>query len=318
MLAEFFLTPDVFDVPDDVLRSRLNEMRQMFFPRGGTSSFVACQLGEEAWRNAVIKRLKGIKNKELKSNAWAFFCKLIDHASVVRTEENARSNWDEKRWIHAASKSSSLAPLDGTVATISDSNSTFTFDKFASDELLEKYSNPRLVERLADSQDSVLRTLCLHSDWLFVRLPYLKGGVDDEIATLKQILKATVRRSAFKPPSNIEIHVCPKEKIEMTNLLRNVKSELESLTVRHCDWTLKPVPKFIDRVIIGGEWANISERIRERRVRWLLTMTHVAVTQTRSDTPEKCTWALHGRKSAHETFQLLMGELSEIDSASEP
>lgn len=313
MLAEFFLTPDVFDVPDDVLRYRLIEMKQIFFPLGGTSSFVACQLGEETWQTAVIKRLEGIKNKELKSNAWAFFCKLIDHASVVRTEENAKSNSDEKRWIHAASKSSSLAPLDGTVATISDSNSTFTFDKFVSDELLEKYSNPRLVERRSDSQDSFLRTLCFHSDWLVVRLPYLKGGIDDEIVTLKQILNATARRSTLKPPSNVEIHVCPKEKIEMTNLLRNVKLELESLRLSHCDWKLKEVPKFIDRAIIGGEWSNISESKREQRVRWLVTMTHVAVSKQRSDSLEKCTWALHSRKSAYETFQLWMGELSEID-----
>jgi hypothetical protein len=314
MLAEFLLTPATFDVDDVQLRSRLFELRQLFFPRQGVSTFVACQLGGLDWQKAVTRKIARIRNHELREEAQLFFHKLVEDASVIRPSSLTDVESCEKSWIEAGKRSAAMFAFDGIVANgvTNDSENIFSFDQFVSDSVFERFKNPRFVSRSEDFQAPALRAICLHSDWLIVRLPQIKGGNDDEIVTLKQILGLASSRVKIKSPCTVEVHIASRlTEPSCSNVRNSIFKELEGVNNGECDLSIRMVPKFLDRMIFGGEWAQVSGGKKRRRLRWMITMSHVAIHARREACSDECTWALHDRKSANEYFEKHVGKLDE-------
>lgn len=315
MLAEFIITPDVFSASDDILRGRLSELRQVLLPRGSTPKFVICQLGSDTWQTAVGGKIAAIRNPELRSDAKALFEKLVAEVSVVRPLSKSETPISEIEWISVGEQSSRQVALDGIVTSESTSKTglVLSAEQFVSDEYCDRFRNPRFVARTEESQITSLRTICLHSDWMILRLPQIRGGVDDEIVTLKQVLKLASARLPGQTNCSVEIHVCRQEKIPDDRLKSSVENELSGFLNNLADVEVKlfPAKAFNDRQVFAGEWAPMPNEQRLRRVRWLVTMTHVAIGNQRESSPEPCTWSLFDRKSAH-------ARLKQIDESYSP
>jgi hypothetical protein len=303
MLAEFIITPDIFSASDDTLRGRLSELREVLLPRGSPPKFLICQLGSDNWQTAVGAKIAAIRNSELRSNAQSLFERIVAEVSVVRPLSIDEAPMSESDWISVGERSSRQIALDGIVVSESRSVTELVFpvEKFVSDEYCDRFPNPRFVARTEESQITSLRTICLHSDWMILRLPQIRGGVDDEIVTLKQVLKLASTRLPGQTKCSVELHVCRQEKIPDDRLRSSIEDELSGFLNNLSEVNVKFFPEkaFTDRQVFAGEWAPMPNDHRSRRVRWLVTMTHVAIGKRRESSSEPCTWSLFDRKSAH-------------------
>ena len=303
MLAEFIITPDVFSASDEVLRGRLNELQDVLLPRRSSPRFVICKLGSDKWQTAVARKIAAIPNQELRINAQMLFERLVTEVSVDRPLPQADDPTSEREWISSGERSSRQIALDGIVASesISEAEIVLSVARFVSDQYCVRFPNPRFVERTEESQVAPLRTICLHSDWMILRLPQLRGSVDDEIVTLKQVMNLASVRSPGQTKCSVEIHLCKQRRIPDDRLKKVLEDELSCFRGSMAEVNLKFAPKnFTDRQIIAGEWARMPNDQRARRARWLITMTHVAIGRRRESSSEQCTWSLFDRKTAHE------------------
>lgn len=323
MIAEVLITPDVFAASEEVLRNRLADLSATLLPQRITPRFVVCQLDSQKWQRAVGAKLVSIRSHELQSNARAMFMHLIDkeHGVCVNRPLDAGVALDsENDWVCAAKISSVRATLDGIVSSDAARDQCLAVDEFCSDDFWSRYPNPRTVGRNLADQEPLLRTICLHSDWLLIRLPYVGGDDNDEIITLKQILRLAANRMKGQTKCSIEIHVAGRPrrqggderlKRDVEDQIAEYQSKLECLDIR-----IVSPNAILDRMVFGGEWAPMPHQQRAKRVRWLLTMTHVAIGKSREASTEPCTWSLFDRRSAHNRLKQIEESLLLSDRAS--
>lgn len=314
MLAEYFLSPDIFEAEELELRRRLDELQDAFLPRRNISTFVACQLGCEKWQLATRNSIRGIKNSDLRSKVMVFFERLVSEASVHRPLSSVSDPQSAVEWLNAAKESSDKVCLDGILAAnhLFESDDVLSMNAFYERERFERYSNPRFVEYSEAAQSIALRTICLHADWLILRLPQIRGGMDDEIVTVKQVIKLSSNRFPEQRKCHVEVHIPVPPRIPKTNLKMSVERELDSLRGGLAELSIKMLDgkQFIDRELLAGEWAIRSDNDVMPRARWLITMSHVAVGSRRNGiTP--ATWSLFGRKDAHQRLQMIREAISD-------
>jgi hypothetical protein len=317
MIAEVFITPDVFTASEEVFRSRLVNLSSALLPQRVTPRFVVCQLDSQKWQKAVGAKLVSIKNHKLQSDAKAMFMHLIDQdcgVCVTRPLDAGIVLDSESDWVCAAKTSSVRATIDGIVSSDATRDQCMAIDEFCSDDFWSRYPNPRLVGRNLADQEPLLQTICLHSDWLLVRLPYVGGDENDEIITLKQILRLAANRMDGQKKCSIDIHVAsrPRRQGGDEKLKRDVADQIVEYQAKFECLEIRVVSPntILDRMLFAGEWAPMPHQRRAKRVRWLLTMTHVAIGRTRDASTEPCTWSLFDRRSAHNRFKQIEEQLS--------
>lgn len=310
MLTEFLLTPDTFaETSDDTPIETLRALQNCLFPFAATPSGLVCNLGGNQWIQATSRKILHIQNSNLRALAQALFTKIVDEVSVSRPLVDHQGN-AESDWITSGIKSSNKIPLNGIVVSGRIDSPTapcLPMATFVSSEHWLNYQNPRLVGRTLSDQEDVLRVFCTHSDWIVVRMPQIYAGSDDEIVTIKQIIKlATNLPDGFKK-SDIEIHLCKIPKIQEQNLLRGVALHLKSYLQQGVNVTLKlwPEKHFVNREIIGGDYTSNSEAQTIPRPRWMLTMTHVAIGSQKANNAGESgnTWSLFSRNEAFNHFE---------------
>ena len=309
MLAEFLLTPDAISEVggrdgSDVVR----ELTSCLFPFSATPIALVCKLGGEDWEVAASRKIARIPNSKHRHDAMSLFQRLLSELCVTRPAIPRVSD-EESEWIDAGKKSSNQVPLGKIVVSEKSPPPVphaVTLKDFVSPTFWEPLSNPRLVGRETASQEDVLRAICTHSDWLLMRLPQIRGGSDDEIVTVKQILKLSNQLPVGFKKTTIDLHLCRQPKIPEHRLIDGVASELASFVQRGVEirLTIWPEKYFINRELLGGDFAKTSPGDIVRRTLWWITMTHVAVGSRNAATAGEAgnTWSLFPRHKAHERY----------------
>jgi len=317
MLSEFFLTPEAFCDSDDGLRG----LRACLFPFGNTPVALICQLGKDRWTKATSGKIARIQNQNHRLLAMDLFKKVCDDISVIRPlEGDAPSN--ELSWVDRAKQSSKSLALDGII--VSDGQTTSSdgctnLPDFILPDFWSDFGNPRLVRRNTNAQKSVLRSFCAFSDWIIVRMPQIRGGSDDEIVTVKQVVQLATSLPNGYRKSAIEVQFPLSERASSNpgRVFRSVIRELRELKVSESELrvTMLPVVRsFVNREILGGEYTSISSGERKQRARWLMTMNHVAVGGGRDDDRDEAnSWNLYSRQEASERLKAL-NALTPLDS----
>lgn len=312
MLAEFFLTPEVFCDSDEGLR----DLQTCLFPFGNTPVALICQLGDH-WKKAIVDKIVRIPNQNHQHLAMTLFEKVCEDIAVARPA-GGNAPPDEPSWIRTAQQSHRVLELDGVV--VSDNlpnppNECTTLAEFVVPPFWEDYPNPRFIQRDVGAQESVLRPFCAFSDWIIVRMPQIRGGNEDEIVTVKQIIRlATNVPSGFRK-SSIELHFPLDERLSRNpkRVMSSVLQELREVAEPNSEVMIKLLPtgSFVNREILGGEFAAVSSGESKMRARWLITMNHVAVGRRRDRDRERDdanSWNLYSRHKADERLK----ELSEV------
>ena len=317
MLAEFFLTPDTFCESDENIR----QLQTCLFPFGPNASVgVICHFGESEWEDIVGNRIVRIADHEQRMLAINLFERISDEIAVFRPPIAAPPN-NETGWINTAKQSKQNLELDGLVVTqaiVPCPDDCVRLPEFAKSDYWEDFGNPRVVGRDTASQVPVLNSICAHSDWLIVRMPQVKGGNDDEIVTIKQIIQLANRLPAGYKKSDIIVEIPISEGAERAHgeteaaerLMRNVKGELTSEKVAGCDISVAiyPVKSFVNREIVAGEFLYDSDKNAMFKARWYLTMNHVAVSgKDSAKRNDANSWNLYSRAVAAKRLDELAG-----------
>jgi len=310
MLAEFLFTPDALADDDgrngsDVIR----ELEQCLFPFRSVPIALLCKLGDQ-WEIAASGRVARIKNHNHRTNAMAMLQKLSQlYVGRPLTAPQAKT---EIEWVNSALNSVSQVPLDKIIVssnTTPMSNAVASLKDFVTEEFWKPFENPRLVGRDPNSQEKVLRAICTHSDWMILRLPQIRGGSDDEIVTVKQIVKLSNKLPPGFRKMEIDVQVCMQKNISEGNLFGGIASELctfvnQGIRIRLTIW---PEKHFVNRELIAGELAKTSTGDLVPRPLWYITMTHVSVGSRDAANAGEAgnTWSLFSRQKAFERHQQL-------------
>ena len=312
MLAEFFLSPDTFCESDD----RLRQLERCLFPFNPRQPSVAilCRLGEDKWTTALGQKIARIKNPNHRMLAMDLMKKIISELTVIRPLTRSVTN-DESSWVVEARNSHrdlgfEAIVVSSNITTFSD-NCTKVGD-FVMPGFWEEFGNPRHVGRDKPAQVRVLRSFCAFSDWIIVRMPQIKGGSDDEIVTVKQIVQLATNLPEGFQKSNVEVQfpINDRAKHDPGRVFRAVKAELKDVVVPGSDLrlTMLPVGSFVNREILGGEYTPVSTGDKLLKARWLLTMNHVAVGGRQNPGRDDAnSWNLFSRHEANKRLATLNG-----------
>ena len=314
MIAELILSPHLFDSGNpnsDVLRT----LAQVLFPLTSVSPAVICEPGTHDWRTAVTRRIFSIRDTNRRKEAMDLFMR-IDRELLVRRpwQENALGDC-ESVWVKVARTLHEDAPLDAVVTDESyDDELALRINKINDPDFWENYRNPRLVSRNLKAQNAALRTVCLHSDWLLVRMPYLKGSVDDEIVTVKQIIQLASSLKADSAGGSVTVQLDNRH-AHSDKFFRNVASELQN--VRQQSVRIKVElrdEKILNRELLGGEFAPRGEGKEPfHRARWFMQMTHVAIGGAGAHTEDN-SWNLFDRRAASHRLEAIQ-RIEVVDSS---
>jgi hypothetical protein len=314
MLAEFLFTPDVLaDENEGNGVGLVREIKQCLLPSRAVPVALVCKLGEE-WEKATSRKIARIENSNHRQDAMTLFQTLLSQLCVTRPGIPLVSN-DEAGWIAAGVTSSSHVSIDRIIVSTKSSQTVglgVSVKEFIADAFWEPFENPRLVGRDTATQERVLRTICTHSDWLTLRLPQIRGGSDDEIVTVKQIIKLSSQLPVGFRKTAIDLHICMHPRISEQNLTRGVSNELavfvrQGIRIRLTIW---PERHFVNRELLAGEFAKKSSGELIARPLWWITMTHVAVGSLAAANAGEAgnTWSLFSRSKSHDRFTQINAE----------
>ena len=301
MLAEFMLTPDALVAGfNREGREAVEELKACFLPSRMVPVALLSKLGEE-WVNAAARRIARI-NTANRHKAIAVFQQLLSDASLSRPGVRIHID-DENGWIQAARASNSQVTFDKIVVSPSalpPSGNGLALTDFVCDDFWENYENPRQVARDLISQEPALKCVCAHSEWIILRMPQIRGGSGDEIATVKQIIQLSNRLPNGFYKSPIDLHVCLQRGLTEQDLIDGVSAELSQYVRQGVKIQLSLWPHFINRELIAGDLSRTSPGEEFRRPRWYITMAHVAVgrREANSESESGNTWSLLSRKKA--------------------
>ena len=303
MLAEFLLTPDALSDNDDRNGTDVvRELTECFFPSRATPLALVCKLGEE-WEQAASKKIARISNSNHRQGAMSLFQKLLREICIVRPAVQRTSD-NESDWVIAGTTSANHVPLSKIVVSnqiTPPATLGVSIKEFVSHEFWEQFPNPRLVGRETAMQEPVLRAICTHSDWIILRLPQIHGGSDDEIVTVKQIVRLATKLPHGYTKSDIELQIPLDSRPNAADLLQAVKNVLQTLVSPGVNLKVIVVPQgaFVNREMLAGDYAKDSSGHKKRRARWWVTMNHVAVgTRRDAGRDDANSWCLYSRRDA--------------------
>ncbi len=310
MLAEFLLTPDA--LADDGGESGVEIVRrlqQCLLPSRTVPIALLCRLGGAEWERAASTRIARISNYNHRQDAMALFQKLQSLLCVTRPTVPLSSQ-TEAGWIAAGLTSASRVPLDRIIVSTAAAPPAaigVSLQNFLAVDFWEPFENPRLVGRDHASQAKVLTALCTHSDWVQLRLPQIRGGSDDEIVTVRQIIKLSNDLPAGFRGTQIDLHICQQRNLSDSNLIRGVRDELSGCCrgENAIRLTLWPEKHFVNRELLAGDFAKTSTGTLQSRPLWWITMTHVAVGSRDATLAGEAgnTWSLFSRQKAYHRFE---------------
>ena len=132
-------------------------------------------------------------------------------------------------------------------------------------------------------------------------MPQIHGGSDDEIVTVKQIVRLATKLPHGFTKSDIELQIPLDSRPNAAELLRAVKNELQSVVspVVNLNAIIIPQGSFVNREMLAGDYAVDSSGNQKRRARWWVTMNHVAVGARRDvGRDDANSWSLYPRRDA--------------------
>lgn len=308
MLAEFLFTPEALVDNDGRNGSEVvRELKRCFSSSSSSPTAIACKLGDDQWIGAVNKQIARIADRNHRSAAISFLKWLLENCSVSRPATNNAIN-DESGWIESGVKSALQVPLDNIVTSRQQASSKgleIRLSDFISEQFWEKHPNPRFVDRTTSVQNQALRTVCVHSDWILLRFPYVKGGCEDEIVTVKQVIGLSSKLPEGFSKSFIRLQVCERKGRDSANLISSVFNEIAGAFEGEVRIQIEVVPEFLNRELIAGDFTVDSSGKTFERPRWLITMSHVAVAANRNRNLNTSanTWNLFDRRIAFERFE---------------
>ncbi len=319
MLAEFALTPSIFDESahsdQEEWREQLRELGSTMFPRTAAWPVMISNLYEGSWENEALTLMKSIKDQK----ARLLCSDILTNIAKTMVLRPACGEWpgdDPTAWAEEALASHDDFPMDRIIAC-----------KASYESLRSKSRSIRCIDEVQDSgfwkdvesswsqtmkiNDQILslRKLCVHSGFVGLITPHIYGGGDDETDFAIELIKSSFDRPKAYGPVEIEIHTeGPKDptscdyEARLNNVVNGIAIAFRRVLnpgqmVRLIVW-----PKLLDRYLIAGVHTELLDGTRVRSPRWGVSMQHVARKSDERVTKPPTQWSLFTSKQLSDEF----------------
>lgn len=299
MLAEFALTPSVFDEGHNLDRNAwhdwLRELGNGMFPRTAPSPVLVSDLYDGSW-NAVTRRIvDSLTDSRSRDLCLKLFKKIEDR--LVRRPATS-DEWPDDpgiAWAKEAIASNVLEPIDRiivcseSIKRLQGRNTGLRALEEAADsgfwcDVASQWSQ----EMELNSQILALRKLTLYSEFLCIINPYIHNAVENEGQFASAVLESVYNRpKEFSAICDIEVHTegasepQGKEFAERQKRRSNaVADSFRKKLIGSQSFKLFFWPSFLDRYVIGGRYTSTSLGIRLRSPKWGIAMPHIAGSST--------------------------------------
>ena len=314
MLAEFALTPSIFDesAHEDLAawREQLLVLGLKMFPEEGAWPVMISNLCDGNWHEHALRVADAIKDSKARQRCQSI---LQNAAKTLVHRPYSHSDWpgdDSVAWGREAISSNRMEPIERIVSC-----------KSAHEVLSRECRTIRGIDEVDDrgfwkgissqwspamkitEQVDSLRKVCVHSGFFCLVAPYIQGHDNDETAFALELIKSALRRPEKFPRPVIEIHttVGLENSDQLENVVHLISRRLRSVLVADHHIRLVIWPKFLDRYLIAGTF-TMSNGTRVRRPRWGVAMQHFAKKADDHEAMLPPTWSLLKNDKLGDTF----------------
>ena len=321
MLAEFALTPSIFDEDahddKDVSLEQLRELGGSMFPRVAASPVMVSNLYGGSWQSAVREVVKAIKDHRARKLCQDLLTKT-ERTLVVRPPCTEWPGDVECAWAREAIQSAATEEIDRVIATraaheILTAECTFirSIVEVGDAGFWSGISAGRSAPMRVADQSRLLRKLCLHSKFMCLLTPYINGGSDDETAFAIEVIRSAFNRPSDYGSVSIDIHTngpsgAPDDAdypAKLSNWVGNISTRLHEALNPGESISLYLWPRLLDRYIVGGVFVEAAGGVSQRSPRWGVSMQHIArpgdATKSQPPTP----WNLLDKAGLSECFE---------------
>lgn len=285
MFTEIALTPHVFEEesnPDNELwLESLRELGREISPRNAAEPIIIADLYKGSCLHEALRAIGNISDHRVKDHAQRI-CAQMKKYAAPRPDELEWPVYEED-WTKEASQSHAKEPLGRIL--LSDNyfqsyaaNSEPCYSIYHTiDEQSGFWNGIRShgdVEMNISTQVDTLRPICIHADYIAIRLPYVNGGDDDETIFAGKVIKSAINRPSGYPELKfVEMHLDGGRISRFDNVVSNITSKVKEIV--SSDGVLKMYfyfwPHFTDRELIAGFCQN-----EIKYPRWGISMNHIA------------------------------------------
>ena len=293
MFSEFALTPSIFDEEAqgdmDEWLDDIRELGAAMFPRVSASPVMVSNLYDGGWHAVAQQVVAAVSDHRARDLCQ----RLLTQITSTLVSRPACKDWpeDENGWVHEAMASAEDEAIDRIIATRTAQQALFSECKCVRSvsevrdagfwKGISASQSPEM--RVAD-QVTLIRKLCLHSEFLCFLSPRIYGGSDDETGFAAEMIRSAFRRPCGYRQVHVEVHTegpkCDpgdgKFHLRMSNLVGNISTQLRPALGVGNEVTLYVWPKLLDRFMIGGVYVEGADGTRERSPRWGISMQHIA------------------------------------------
>lgn len=290
MLTEFAFTPSIFDEDahedKEAWRDQLRELVASMFPRTSVWPVVVSDLYAGSWSSHVLPNVERIQDHRAKRYCQDLLTNM-KRILVMRPECGVWPYDDDVAWCREAIATNQIEPIERIIsvrATKDAMAGEFALIR-SIDEVedsgfwngIDSDASPRMV---ISEQVTLLRKLCLHSEWVAMINPYAFGNEQDFSI---QLLDLALQRHSTFGPISFELHAqspdvsSPVERQERqervtSNMARRIQGKLKATnSVDLYFW-----PRLLDRILVAGSFVKESGGNRRKSPRWGVSMSHVA------------------------------------------
>jgi len=286
MIYIVFISPDGFLqlANSDADHSGLRYLDSLLFPRRGTPNVLLADVHDPNWHHQLHRKVLALP--ENRRHYPYQLLKRIKDLALVGWDAKDRVPVVDRDWIKlVVSQKSSLVDCVFACEKKDGDELVEALDRLSDDDWVnDRFADRQRVGRKELAQWPLLQKLLLNTDWCLVELPYVKGGQDDEIATLNQIIKIAQNRSGSSP---FEIDLVLQSGANATN----IKSCLKTLRSNSCvQIRAFEDADLLDRNFITGTVSKIAGGQNLRIPKWGIFTQHVAI--GRAPTGQRSFWAL--------------------------
>jgi hypothetical protein len=285
MLTEIAMTPEVFDQKSnpDVASwiDCLNALGANLFPRTAACPAMISNLQGGAWMEEVRNRLKNAADHRVIDRLQRIL-KIIEEILVTRPQANGWPD-SEVEWVLEAAESHKLEPIGrvlmtqallgqvhangAPLGTIRDVDTASFWDGITSscDVVMDVGAQVRL-----------LRPICVHADYIALKLPYARGGGDETEFAAGVVRSAYSRPAGFTAPI-IELHLNGMDHItQPQRLVSAVTACLDAGALRGKTIEVVVWRQFLDRIMIAGMTKEEPDGTKRQYPRWGVRFSHIA------------------------------------------
>jgi len=321
MLAEFALTPSIFDEDahddKDVWLEQLRVLGGNMFPQVAAAPVMVSNLYAGSWHSVATQVVTAIKDHRARKLCQDLLEKTR-RSLVFRPDCNEWPGEEECAWGREAIQSASEEEIERIIATRAAHEALATECAFirSMNEVVDSgfwhgiSVSHQVPMRIAD-QLRLLRKLCLHTEFLCLLTPRIYGVSGDETDFAIEVIRSALQRPTGYRRVAFDIHTTgpsgdpsePDYPARLSKCAGNISTRLREALGPGESLSLYLWPRLLDRYLVGGVFVEAADGGHQRSPRWGVSMQHIARPDDETKSHPPMSWNLLDKAGLSQCFK---------------